>query len=850
MAKIIKSHKQLPLLSADSETVLPVLPLRSAIIFPGEVRTIQMGRRENLDLLRKVSKTDKLLVLSFAQHRMKKEGQVALHKVGVVARIVSVTPSLANTRMVTLEGLRRIVLVKVKSSDPYLTVAVSELENRPESKERLPELMSEIMELITRLIKYDNRYSNELVYNLEMNKSIPGNFADTVASLIHFQLTDKQEVLETVPVEERLNAVARLLNGEIDKISLSVQINDRVNESLERKKRESFLRQQLMEIRRELGEEFIEEDISKLYQNRIKDNKQLPREVANRLNFEAGRLKHLSSSSTEYGSTKNYLDLVLSLPWESTPSVDYDLVKVEEIIERQYYGVKDIKEQVLEYLAVRQTSREVENLPILSLAGAVGTGKASLVKAIANATGRKLVRINGASIMSVDDIKGTPRAEFGSGPGQIVQAIKQAGTFDLVIYFEDLEYVIESEDSNALLALLEAVDPRQNRRFIDHYVDIPLDFAQIFFVLGTSYMDEFPEPFSHRLEMVEMPGYIEREKITIVKKYILPKLRKRHGLTPGELRFSEKSLTRIIRQYTMEAGLLGLQQQLEKIYRKVARVKASCEECRVSINYDNVEDFLGTRQYIPEKATTRPEIGVATGLAWTGAGGDLMLIEALKMKGTGQVMYTGSLGEIMKESIQAAHSFVRARADMLGIDHNDFVNYDIHIHFPMGAIPKDGPSAGVTVSLVVASVMAERPIRNDIAMTGEVTLRGKVLSVGGIKEKISAAYRAGIYTVIMPKENEKDIKNIPKEILNKVELIYIETVDELFELCLMEFTPSTFTLEKIFAEEIERVKSQGDDDGGEEDEFGFGEDYPDEPAPPRKRRKSAKRGKRARPKMH
>ncbi|MDD4052238.1 MAG: magnesium chelatase domain-containing protein, partial [candidate division Zixibacteria bacterium] len=331
-------------------------------------------------------------------------------------------------------------------------------------------------------------------------------------------------------------------------------------------------------------------------------------------------------------------------------------------------------------------------------------------------------------------------------------------------------------------------------------------FSRILFVLGISYMDNIPEPFVHHLEMVEMPGYIEREKIVITKRHILPKLYKRYALTRSELKFSDRALTRIIRQYTMEAGLIGLQQQLEKIFRKATRRKASGEACKIALTESNVEQFLGTQQFIPEKATSRPEIGVATGLAWTGAGGDLMLIEGLKMRGTGQVIFTGSLGEIMKESIQAAHSFVRARADALGIDHNDFANFDIHIHFPQGAIPKDGPSAGMTVSLVIASVMAERPIRNDVAITGEVTLRGKVLPVGGIKEKVSAAYRAGIFTIMLPKENEKDIKDIPREIVRKTRFIFIETVDELFEQALLDFTPSTFTLEKLFAEEVKKAR--------------------------------------------
>lgn len=807
---IIKSRKQLPLLTSDSETVLPVLAIRSGIIFPGDIHTIQVGRKENLLLLENSAKQANEVILSFAPQIGKSADDMSLSQVGVLARIQSIKPAMSNSRMVTLEGLRRVALMDIKQTEPYVEASIAEVQDRPGAKTRLQKYTSEILNLVESLIRLDDRYTNELVYTLEMNSSHPGKLADRTASMIHLQLSDKQEILEAVVPQERLQILIRLLNDEIEKLSLSVQINSRTAESLERKKREVFLRQQLMEIRRELGEDFVEEDIAKIYQNRIKGTQALSQEVYERLIFEADRLKHLSSSSNEYGVTKNYLELLLSLPWENKPENGYDLVEVEKIMDTEYYGSSRVKDQVLEYLAVRQMSNEYQDLPIMCLTGPVGTGKASLVKAIAKATNRQFVRINGTSLVMMEDIKGMPRTSIGAGPGQLVKTIRRSGSFNLVVFLEDLEYVVESEDINAILSLLEAIDPRQNSHFVDNFVGVPLDFSRILFVLGLSYIDEFPEPFMHRLELVEMPGYIEREKIAIAKRHIIPKLHKRHGLNRKELKFSEKALSFIIRFYTMEAGLVGMQQQLEKIFRKIARKKASSETCRYSIIESNIDQYLGTPQYIPEKATPRPEIGVAIGLAWTGAGGDLMLIEGLKMRGTGQVIYTGSLGDVMKESVQAAHSFVRARADSLGIDHNDFVNFDIHIHFPMGAIPKDGPSAGVTVSLVVASVMAERPIRNDIAMTGEVTLRGKVLSVGGIKEKVSAAYRAGIKNIILPKENEKDVKNIPREITKKTNFIFIESVDGLFEQALLEFTPSTYTLEKIFAAEIEKAKKRNE----------------------------------------
>lgn len=805
---IIRTDKKLPGHLAGRDKIIPVMPMRSTIIFPGEIGSIQVGRRENLDLIKAISAKDNLLVLAFCPERVTPGGEPKLAEVGVLARVVSIKDALGDSKMVVIEGLHRVSLIKIKKIVPFTRVSVAEFSRPDKDSFDNQKIVSEIMDDVNNLVGLDQRYTNETVFTVDINRSDPDHFADRIGAIIHFDLNDKQEILAAVDLNQRMETISNLLKFEIDKISTTVQIKSRVVESLEKKKRENFLRQQLMEIRRELGEEFVEEDVSRSYHNRIKAEKHLPSDMRARLMSEADRVRQLSSSSAEYGSAKSYLDLMLSLPWGKEKAKTVDMVAVQEEIEKRYYGQDNIKDQVLEYLSVRQSNPNSLDYPILCFGGAVGTGKASLAKGIAASLGRKLVRINGTSLIMVEDIKGSYRSEIGAGPGQLVRAIRREDTFDLVIYLEDLEYVIESEDSNALLALLEAVDPRQNSHFVDNFVGVPLDFSRILFILGLASGDDFPEPFMHRLELVEMPGYIEHEKILIAKKYILPKLYKRHALTRSDLKFSEKALKDIIREYTMEAGLIGFQQQLERIFRKVTRKKVTCTDCSYNITDTNIGKYLGTAPFVPEKAMSKPEIGVANGLAWTGAGGDLMLIEGLKMKGTGQVVCTGSLGDVMKESIQAAHSFVRSRADSLGIDYDDFINYDIHIHFPMGAIPKDGPSAGMTVSVVIASVMAERPVRNDIAMTGEVTLRGKVIPVGGIKEKISAAYRAGLTTIIIPQENKKDTADIPKEIARKTKFIYIESVDELFEHALMGFTPSTFTLEKIFQEEIEKAKKR------------------------------------------
>jgi len=485
------------------------------------------------------------------------------------------------------------------------------------------------------------------------------------------------------------------------------------------------------------------------------------------------------------------------------------MAEVAKVLSTQYYGPTTLKEQIMQRLSVRKLLGGVNEGPTLCLTGAPGTGKASLAKAIAKAMGKEFIRISVGGIQDVSEIKGSSRTFLGAMPGKIVRTLRNGGSADPVVLIEDIDYFNMDNDSSVNMALLEVIDSRWNSHFLDSYIGVPFDLSKVFFICSVRSFEEIPEQFIPRLDILELPGYIEREKIVISRKYIIPSLLKKHGLLKSEVIFQTKALTSVISNYTMEAGLVGFSQQIEKICRKIALEKSERPKKSWPITETNLESYLGSPIFIPEKAETRPEIGIATGLAWTGAGGDLMFIEGLKMKGEGGITTTGSLGEVMRESIQAAHSYVRSKADTLGIDFNDFNDFDIHIHFPSGAIPKDGPSAGITVCLVIASLLAERPIRNDIAMTGEVTLRGRVLPVGGIKEKISAAYRAGIYQVAIPKENRKDLKELPKEILRKTTFHFIARVDELFELCLLDFTPSAYTLEKIFAEEIEKARKKG-----------------------------------------
>ncbi|RKX29358.1 MAG: endopeptidase La [Candidatus Zixiibacteriota bacterium] len=806
MPTIVQASGNIPILPSDREDRFPVLPLQTGVLFPGTMITLQIGRSDNLELIRHCLDGKRELIASYSDSYPSDNNGGSIHQVGVVAVVRDSRDGQAGSLVVTLEGLQRVAIQKILQQKPYLVAVVNYLQTPPSVSRKLNEKVEAVISVAREVTKLDPGYSPEVLNVLQMNQNDPSQLADKAASLFHFYLSSKQKLLDAVDLKKRYERLLSYLNAELNRIALARNIEENVKTSIEEEQRHHFLKQQLFEIRRQLGEDLSEEREAARFRQIIKNSPNLPSEVIARATIETDRLSQLSSASAEYGVTKSYLDWILTLPWGKFSPENYEITDVARILEENYYGPSNIRKQVLERLSVRKLLGGANEAPTLCLIGAPGTGKASLAKAIARALGKEFIRISVGGISDVAEIKGSPRTFLGAMPGKIIRSLRDAGTCDPVVLIEDIDYFNMDNDSSVNMALLEVIDSRWNKRFLDKYLGIPFDFNRIQFICSVRSFEEIPEQFIPRFEIIELPGYIEREKIIISKKFLIPKLLKQHGLLKSEVRISDKVLTKIITDYTMEAGLLGFSQQIEKICRKVALAKSEKSKKSWSINERNIEVYLGQPVYIREHAVSSPEIGTAAGLAWTGAGGDLMFIEGLKMKGEGHIITTGSLGDVMKESIQAAHSYVRSKADVLGIDSNDFNQFDIHIHFPSGAIPKDGPSAGVTVCLVIASVMAERPIRNDIAVTGEVTLRGRVLQVGGIKEKISAAYRAGINHVALPKENERDTKELPKDILRKTKFTYIERADELFEICLLDFMPSSFTLEKIFAEEIEKAK--------------------------------------------
>jgi ATP-dependent Lon protease len=531
----------------------------------------------------------------------------------------------------------------------------------------------------------------------------------------------------------------------------------------------------------------------------------LPSYVEKQALLEAERLRLISTASAEYGMVRTHIDWLLSLPWKKEICGEVDIEKLERVLSEEFFGQEKVKENILQLFSVRKLRKDLKGI-VVCFAGPAGTGKTSLGMALAKALGRKFVRVSVTGVSDEAEIKGRHSTFTDAFPGKILSAIKESECTNPLIMIENIDKMAtEGLKGDPATALSEALDPDKNFGFLDHYLGLPYDLSEVIFVTTALVADEIPAHLQDLMEIIEFSGFIEEEKLEIAKKFILPLLLKKHGLTDRDLRFTDGALKKVIRQYTVESGIRSLQREMESICRRCARAKTSPGFSRFIITVDNLEEYLGTPVYIPDIIPKQPEIGVAIGLAWTEAGGDLMLIEALKMKGNGQVIFTGQLGEVMKESIQAAHSYVRSKAEILGINYDDFTNHDIHIHFPSGAIPKDGPSAGITVSLVIASVMSNKPIRNDIAMSGEVSLRGRLIPVAGVREKASAAHRVGIRNVIFPKGNEKNLLDLPEKIRKETHFIFVERIEEVLKLALLEPDESQRDIEAILRREFGKL---------------------------------------------
>jgi len=767
---------------------LPIMPVRNTIVFPQPwgVTPLQVGRESSIKLVEDVMRGNKLLgLLAQKDPAQDQPAPKDLYQFGTICKILRMIRYPNNTLMIVVQGLNRFRVKNVIQEAPYLIAAIEPLRSIVERDIELEALVKNAIaqfQRVTSLIPYP---SMDLQMNVTtaMNIEDPGQLADFIVSNIDADLEDKQRVLETLDVKERLQIVLGLLGEEIEILEVGSRIQTRVKGEIEKGMRERYLREQMEAIKEELGEKEGPE-IAEL-RAKIKKAK-MPKDVEKEAIRELERLAQIHPSSAEYTVARTYLDWLIELPWSKATQDHLDIKRARKILDEDHYDLDKVKERILEFLAVRKLKKDHKG-PILCFVGPPGVGKTSLGKSIARALGRKFVRISLGGVRDEAEIRGHRRTYVGALPGRVIQGIRRAASKNPVFMLDEIDKLGLDFRGDPSAALLEVLDPEQNNSFQDHYLDVPFDLSNVMFITTANFLDPIPPALKDRMEVLELPGYSEEEKVQIAKKYLIPKQIEAHGLKDCRLAFEDEALKYIIRNYTREAGVRNLEREIANICRKVAvNIAENGAKALKSfkISAERVSELLGAPKYFSEVAERCAKSGVAIGLVWTAVGGEITFIEATKMKGKGNLTLTGSLGDVMKESAQAALSYIRSKAKSLGIDPDFFAKYDIHIHVPAGAIPKDGPSAGVTIATALASLLTDTPVRPDLTMTGEITLRGKVLPVGGVREKVLAAHRAGIKHIILPKHNEKDLGEIAPNVKDELSFEFVEEVDQVLELAL------------------------------------------------------------------
>ena len=762
---------------------LPIIPLVSSVLFPNGVLSLQVGIDRNVRLLKSLG-DDQNLIAAFCQKSGDKENPRAedLSKIGVLAAIVQRLPLSSDRYQVFLQGRQRVELVQMLQTEPYFEGMLREVAPRLIPKNvKTDNLMNKAMSLFEKLVESDSKYSNELLNILRMNMTEgPDTFADLLSSFVNFPLEEKQLLLETVNPIERLELLVDSIQRDLGKATFDKELQRQIQTSIDRRERETYLREQLRVIQDELGDSNASDREADSYRDRVEalpiseDHKQS-------LRREVNRLAQLSPSSSDYAVIKGHLDTVFQVPWAEKTEDRLDLVRAEEILDARHYGLEKVKERVLEFLAVLKLKGDLKG-PILCFVGPPGVGKTSLGAAIADALGRKFVRMAVGGVTDESEIRGHRKTYIGAMPGKLIQSYIQVGVNNPLIMIDEIDKIGKDFRGDPASALLEVLDTKQNNAFVDRYLEIPYDLSHTLFIGTANMLDTIPSPLRDRMEVIRLSGYTEMEKLGIAKNHLIPELLDNHGLLAAQVTFNDDAILEVIRDYTAEAGVRNLERKLATILRKIARKVASGSgEEHYTVESGEMEPYLGLPSYEHEFAERHPEVGVTTGLAWTQFGGEIMFIEATRMAGSGRTTVTGQLGDVMRESVTAAYSYVRSKAKDLDIDDKKFTENDIHIHFPAGAIPKDGPSAGVAIATCIASVMGDRPVRHDVAMTGEITLRGKVLSVGGVKEKVMAAQRANIKTVVLPEGNRKDLTEVPDEVKEGLNFIFAERVEDVWK---------------------------------------------------------------------
>ena len=785
-----RGQKKDEILRSELPPTLPLMALRSTIVFPLGTIAVQMGAPENLALLRQHEESGLIVALVVAGSDL--EDPIDPHgfvgKVGVAARVHERINLPGDTVQITLQGLRRITIENIDQVQPYAIARVEGARETPPDPSELDELIARTVTAAETLSGMIERIPGEVPQILKMNVSDPGRFADLAATNLNLRIADKDEVLQRLDIGQRIRFILSRLEREVARARVMEDVKKQTEVKIEQHQREFYLRQQLRAIQSELGEADPNEKEAVDLLRRVEEAN-LPEKVAQEARRETERLRMLSPASSEYQVLRTYLDTLLALPWHARSANDSEIMleQVEAALEDRHYGLDEAKERIIEYLAVRKLRGGDPNGPILCFVGPPGTGKTSLGEAIARSIGREFYRISVGGVRDEAEIRGHRRTYVGAMPGMLLQALRRVQVRDPVIMIDEIDKMGNGGASgDPTAAMLEVLDPSQNDSFVDHYLNLPFDLSSVLFICTANNLFDIPDALRDRLEVIRIAGYTIEEKVEIAERYLLPRLLDDHGLVADDIVLSEPVLGHITARYSREAGLRAFERSLAAILRKRARAKADGDLATWTIDVARVEEILGVPRFATEEAEKEPEIGAVTGLAWTSTGGELMTIEALRMPGTGKLTVTGQLGGVMRESVDAAHSFVRSRAHVLGIEEVEFREADLHLHFPAGAIPKDGPSAGIAVTLALASALSRRPVRRDVALTGEVTLRGKVLEIGGVKEKVLAAYRAGLREVILPKANEKDLRDVPKEVRAGMAFTFAGSMDEVFRLALLE----------------------------------------------------------------
>lgn len=757
---------------------LPVLGLKDVVVFPQMVTALGVSTEKELKLLDNVLATNRFLAL-VAQKDVEKEKLTPsdLYEYGTAAVVLQMLRMPDNTAKMLVQGIARIRIKEFTETEPFFKAKVEVLKDDPDKGDVETEaLATNARNQFSHMVSISPHLPEELKVVI-VNIDNPGRLSDLISSHLNISISEKQEILETSDVKKRLQKINTFVNNEMQVLELAGKIQTQVKSEMDKGQREYYLRQQLKAIQEELGEGDDQAAEVKELRKKLKQAK-LPEEAQKEADRELSRLSRMHPSSAEYTVARTYLDWLIALPWSKSTKDNLDIASAQKVLDTDHYDLEKVKERILEYLAVRKLKEDMKG-PILCFVGPPGTGKTSLGKSIARAMGREFVRMSLGGIRDEAEIRGHRRTYVGALPGRIIQGLRKASSNNPVYMLDEIDKLVTDFHGDPSSALLEVLDPEQNFSFSDHYLDVPFDLSKVMFITTANILDTIPHALRDRMEVLDLPGYTTEEKLEIAKQYLVPKQFEAHGLKDNNLKITDDAINVIISDYTREAGLRNLEREIGTVCRKVAKEVASGKKKPVKANAKNVNDFLGPIKFFSEIAETAVEPGVATGLAWTQAGGEILFIESTKMPGTGKLTLTGQLGNVMKESAQAAMSYVRAKAKTLGISVKDFSKHDYHIHVPAGAIPKDGPSAGVTMAISLISLFKSVSAKPHVAMTGEITLRGKVLPVGGIKEKVLAAKRAGITTVILPKKNEKDLVDVPEKVKKELSFKLVENVDEM-----------------------------------------------------------------------